>query len=166
MTKNAKAVLIAVILAVAILLVIAVFVVRDLRLRSSKTVTCPDGTTHPTIDMRDFTTQYWAYSAKLEASVEDKGKISAEVDPQVISQVSEGLQQAKAFRQYVVAGYNSCAITPAQYAQLGSQFYALDSVAQQIEALLSKASLTQAEKTSLADFVNQYRDLVKKLKLQ
>jgi hypothetical protein len=82
-TKNSKTVAIGAIVAI----VVVVFVARDLFLGRQKTVTCPDGS-YPTIDIRVFTTQYWAYSANLETSVADK------IDPRVLAQLSDALQAA------------------------------------------------------------------------
>lgn len=73
MTKNAKTVTMFAI--AAIVLVVLVFAGRDLWLCRQPVIHCSDGS-HPTVDMRDFTTQYWAYSAKLEVTVSDKAKIS------------------------------------------------------------------------------------------
>jgi hypothetical protein len=159
-TKNSKTVAIGAIVAVVVMVV--VFVARDLFLGRQKTVTCPDGS-HPAIDIRDFTTQYWAYSAKLEGSVADKTKVSAELDPRVLAQLSDALQAAREFRKYVVAGYNSCAITPPQYEQLGTRFNALDGLAREINTLISNPSLSQDEKTKLAGLISQYSDLVRQL---
>jgi hypothetical protein len=113
--------------------------------------------------MRDFTTQYWAYSARLEASVADKAKVSTQLDPKTLGEVSQGLQEAREFRKYIVAGYNSCAITQAQYARFGSQFHALDGLAQEIDSLISKPSLAPEEKLKLAGLISQYGDLTRKL---
>jgi hypothetical protein len=159
-TKNSKTVAIVAIAAVVVLGF--GLVARDLFLGHQKTVSCPDGP-HPTIDIRDFTTQYWAYSAKLEASVADKTKVSAELDPRVLAQISDALQAAREFRKYLVAGYNSCAITPAQYAQFGTRFNALDELAREINTLISNPSLSQDEKGKLAGLISQYGDLVRQL---
>jgi hypothetical protein len=159
-TKHSKTV--AIIVIVAALFLVAIFVVRDLFLRPARIVNCADGS-HPAIDMREFATQYWAYSAKLEASVADKAKVSTEFDPKVLEQASEGLLEAREFRKYLVAGYNSCAITRGQYSQFGTRFHALDSLAQGINELLSKPSLSQEEKTRLAALVGQYGDLARRL---
>ena len=104
-----------------------------------------------------------AYSAKLEASIADKVKVSADLDPKVLSQVSQALQEAREFRKYVVAGYDSCAITQAQYVQFGTRFQALDSLAQEINSLISKPSLSQEEKTRVTVLISQYGDLAHKL---
>jgi hypothetical protein len=158
--KNSKTVAISAI--AAGLVVILAFVTRDLWLRRQPSVHCSDGP-HPTIDIRDFTTQYWAYSAKLEVSVADKAKVSAELDPKVLAQVSEALQQAREFRKYVVAGYNSCGITQTQFAQFGARFQALDSIAREIESLLSKSPLSSDESTKLTGLISQYGDLARQL---
>ena len=163
MTKNAKTVTTFAI--GAFVVVIFVFVARDLWLRGQPIVHCSEGS-HPAIDMRDFTTQYWAYSAKLEVTVADKAKVSTQLDPKILTQVSQELQETREFRRYLITGYNSCAITAAQYASLGSKFHALDSLAQEMDSLLSKSSLSQEEKAELVGLVSQYGDLAKQLGTQ
>jgi hypothetical protein len=158
-TKSSKTV--AIVAIGAAVLVTGVFVARDLLLRRS-IVRCPDAS-HPTIDLRDFTTRYWTYSVKLEASVADKAKVSTELDPKTLEQVSDALQEAREFRKYVVAGYNSCAITQAQYGQLETRFRALDALAREINSLLSKPALSQEESTKVAGLIGQYGDLAKQL---
>lgn len=158
MTKSSKTVAIVVI--GAAVLVTGVLVARDFLLRRPSMVYCPDGS-HPSIDLRDFTTQYWTYSVKLEASVADRAKVSTELDPKTLEHVSEALQETREFRKYVVAGYNSCAITQAQYGQFDTRFRALDALAREINTLLSKPALTQEESTQLAGLIRQYGDLAK-----
>ena len=158
--KNSRTVAIAIL--VAVVIAIGVLVGRDLYLRSPRNITCVDGS-HPVIDMREFTTQYWVYSAKLEVSIGEKGKISTELDPKVLAQVSQGLQEANEFRKYIVAGYNSCAITQAQYRQVEPRFKVLDNLAQQIESLLSRNAISEQERTALAALVTQYGDLARQL---
>jgi len=146
----------------AAVVVTLIFVGRDLYLRRHPVVNCPDSS-HPTIDIRDFTTQHWAYSVKLEASIADKAKISTQLDPKVLTQMSEAFEEARELRKYVVAGYNNCAITQAQYAQFGPRFLALDKLAGEINTLLAKPSLSQEESTKLAGLIGQYGDLAKQL---
>jgi hypothetical protein len=157
-TKNAKTV--AVVAIGAVLALVLVFVARDVWLHTQPIVHCSDGS-HPTIDIRDFTTQYWAYSVKLEATVADKAKASTELDPKLLAQLSEAVQEANEFRKYVVAGYNSCAITPVQYAQLSERFRTLDSLAREIDSLVSRPSLSSGENKKLAGLISQYGDLAK-----
>jgi hypothetical protein len=146
----------------AALLVILVVVWRDVYLQRPETFDCDDGPRRK-IDVRDFTTQYSAYSVELEVSVGDKAKISAKLTPQQLQQISDALQSAREFRKSVVVGYDSCAINKAQYAQLLTRFQALDGLAREIDALAAKPSLAQEEKTKLAALIGQYGDLAGKL---
>jgi hypothetical protein len=159
-TKSSKTVATLGICAAA--LVACLLIARDFVLRRPSIVSCLDGS-HPAIDIRDFTTQYWTYSVKLEANVADKAKVSTELDPKTLEQVSEALQEGREFRKYVVAGYNSCAITQAQYGQFETRFRALDALAREINTLLSKPALPQQESTKLAVLIRQYGDLAKQL---
>ena len=113
--------------------------------------------------MREFATNYWVYSAKLEADLADKAKLSAELDPKMLMQVSERLQEAKEFRKYVVAGYNSCAITQEQYAQFGARFHTLDNLAEEIDGLLSKPSLSQEEEGEFSSLLSHYVEVATQL---
>jgi len=160
MTKNARTVSLAAI--TAVVLVVLVVIGRDALLGRHPVLDCGDGPRHA-IDIRDFTTQYSAYSVELEASIGDKGKVSTKLNPVQLQQVSEAAQNAREFRKYVVAGYNSCGITKAQYGQYGTRFQALDNLAREINELVSKTSLPQEETKKLADLIKQYGDLVRSL---
>lgn len=146
---------------VAAALAIAIFLTREL-LRRPRTVHCDDGPRR-TIDMRDFATKYSAYSIELEASVADKAKASAKFTPMQLQQISESLQSANEFRKYVVAGYNACAISKAQYAQYEPRFLTLDALARQINVFLSQPALEEFERAQLNSLVNQYVELCSKL---
>jgi hypothetical protein len=158
--KNAKAVSMAAL--VAVILIAIIFVSRDLWLRGQKSIDCGDGQ-RLSIDARDFTTKYSAYSLELEASVADKVKVSPKLNPVQLQQLSEAMQSARDFRQYVVAGYNSCAITKAQYSQFGARFQALDNLAREINDLAGRSSLSPDESARLAALIGQYGDLAHKL---
>jgi hypothetical protein len=158
--RNAKIVSIAAI--VAVILITTILVVRDMWLRHQKCFDCGDGQ-RCLIDVRDFTTKYSAYSLELEASVADKAKISTKLNPLQLQQLSEAMQSARDFRQYVVAGYNSCAVSKAQYNQFGARFQALDNLAREINALAGRSSLSPDESARLAALIGQYGDLAHKL---
>lgn len=116
MTKNAKTISFAAI--GAVVLIVGAYMAIDLYLPRPRRIDCGDGPT-ATIDIRDFVTQYSAYSVELEGSIAGKGKVSINLNPVQVTQISEALQSANEFRKYVVAGYNSCAITQAQYGEDG-----------------------------------------------
>ena len=150
MNKNAKVVSIAAIVALILFL------------RRHGCFDCGDRQ-RCTIDARDFTTKYSAYSLELEASVADKAKVSTRINPVQLQQLSEAMQSARDFRQFVVAGYNSCAVSKAQYGQYGARFQALDNLAREINGLTGKSSLSQDESARLASLISQYGELAHKL---
>jgi hypothetical protein len=160
MSSQSKVVVIAV-LAAAVLIVFA-YLGRDLYLKRPHPIKCDDGL-RQTIDLRSFTNDYWAYSMEFEAALTKEKKLTARLDPRQLQQLSESLQQAMEFRKYVVAGYNSCAISKKQYGEFGSRFYTLDAVSRQITALTQKTELTHEEQKRLATLVDKYANMVGEL---
>jgi hypothetical protein len=160
MTKNVKLFWLWAIGAAA--LIVLAIIARDIFLRRHGIVDCGDGPRR-TIDIRDFATQYSAYSLELEATVADKAKISTKLSPVQLQQLSESMQSANEFRKFVVAGFNSCAISKAQYAQFGTKFQALDNLARQIEEMVGRPTLSKSESASLTALTNQYGELVRKV---
>jgi hypothetical protein len=162
MTRNAKTVwVVAIVAAVVVLLTLAWFG-RDLIQGRAKTITCSDGPRR-TIDIRDFVTKHSAYSVELEADIANKAKFSGKVSPIQLQQISESVQSANEFRKYVVAGYDSCAITNAQYALYGARFQALDSLSRQINDLTAKSELSSDEEAQISNLIQQYGELAGKL---
>ena len=115
------------------------------------------------IDARDFATHYSGYLLELEADIEGKGKISAKFTPVQLQQLSEATQNANEFRKYVVEGYNSCAITKADYGRFGAKSQALDGLAREITDLAEQRSVSAAQRTRLDTLIRQYGDLARKL---
>ena len=160
MSKNLKVVSIAAI--IALVLLAGLWLARDLFLGSSAEIRCDDGIRH-TIDLRKFTTQYWAYAVEVEASVRDVTKIAGKLQPQQLQELSTAQQQANEFRKFVVAGFNSCAISKAQFSDHGARFQALDAVAQQIDGLLGRPTLDEAARKSLDGLVTRYTTMAQQL---
>jgi hypothetical protein len=158
-SKNSKTIWLACI--GAVVLVTIVWVGRDLFLTRSGNLECDDGP-RKTIDIRDFITQYSAYSVELEAAVDDK-KLSAKFDPVQLQQLSESLEHANGFRKFLVAGYNACAVSKKQYTEYGATFQAMDSLSRQINTTSAKPELNPQEKTELANLLNQYVKLSQQL---
>ncbi len=159
MSKNSKTIWLACIGAVVLLAII--WVGRGLFLSTSRDLECDDGP-RKTIDIRDFVTQYSAYSVEFEATVNDK-KLSAKLNPVQLQQLSESLQHANEFRKFLVAGYNACAVGKKQYTGYGATFQAMDSLSRQINATSAKPELNPQEKTELANLVKQYVNLSQQL---
>jgi len=158
-TKNTKVISLA---AIAAALIIVVLVVsRDMFLRRPQEFQCEDGPRR-TIDMRDFATRYSGYSVELEANVQDKAKVSTKVAPVQLQQLTEALQNTQEFRKFVVAGYNSCGITKAQYSEYGARFQALDALAREINQLTASPSLSAEQSKNLTTLIAQFAELAQK----
>ncbi len=160
MDSNTRTVVLVVL---GVVLVVALgFFGRDFFLSRSGPIDCGNGVRHP-IDIRDFTTQYWAYSGEFEASIADKGKLSGKLDPHQLQAVSDASQQMNEFRKYVVAGFNSCAITKQQYSELGSRFQQLDNVSRRIDGLAGSPNPADSDKAQLGKLVDEYVALSQQL---
>ncbi len=151
MNKNTRITVIVAIAAVPLIAV--VWLGQDLFLKRGETIDCGKGDIRRSIDLRDFTTRYWVYSVVLEASLADRSKLAAKLEPRQLQQLSEAMQQGREFRQFVVAGYNACAIGKAHYADFGAKFQALDGLAQQIDNIAGQEAPNKAR---LAELVRQY----------
>jgi hypothetical protein len=123
---------------------------------------CADGP-HGHIDLRDFVEHYSQWSVTFEAEAQGKGKISATLDPKQAQQLSEAVQQAGEFRKFVVAGFNACAITSAQYAHFGALFQDLDSLERQIGQLTGKPTNPEAS-GQIQELVAEVIDVSKNLR--
>ncbi len=161
-TAKSKSARLAVTVVAGIVVLATLLVVWDLWNRRQRCFDCGDGQ-RCTIDVRQFATQYSAYSLQLEASLNDKAKVSIKLDPVQQEKLSEAMQSANEFRKYVVAGFNSCAITKAQYAQFGARFQALDSLAREINGLAAQPSRSADDNTRLTNLISEYSDLAHKL---
>ena len=159
MSKNSKTIWLVSIIAMFLLVIL--WVGRGLYLSKSRDIECDDGR-RKTIDIRDFITQYSAYSVELEGAVSDK-KLTAKLNPVQLQQLSESLQHANEFRKFLVAGYNACAVSKKQYSDYGATFQAMDSLSRQINTALSKPELNAQERTDLANLVKQYVNLSQQL---
>lgn len=159
MTNNVKAISLAGI--AAVMAIVLIMVGRDMYNPWQHEFNCEDGPRR-TIDIRDFATRYSAYSLDLEATVKDKAKVGAKVAPVQLQQLSEAVQNSQEFRKYVVAGYNSCAITKTQYGDYGTRFQALDGLAREINQLAGSPSLSPEQSKNLATLIGQYAELAGK----
>lgn len=138
----------AAVVAVVLLLVLAFLAYVVFKARG-EAIDCGNGDSRRAIDLRDFTTRYWAYSVEFEAAIKDRAKLAAKLQPTQLQQLSEAMQQGREFRQFVVAGYNACAISKKQYADFGATFQALDGLARRIDQ-------SAGHEAQLAELVRQY----------
>jgi hypothetical protein len=139
----------------ALVIVAALFLGRDLLLRQGSAIQCPDGPRR-TIDIRAFEVTYSSYSVAFEAKITDRGELSGKVDPVQLMALSDAAQQAAEFRKLLVAGYNSCAISSAQFSTAGARFQVLDGLAREIDRMSKRPGLSQDERTRLASLAEEY----------
>jgi hypothetical protein len=157
---NTRVVVVA--MAALVLILVAAGVFWDLWNRRQRPIDCGDGQRYA-IDARQFDTRYFTYSLELEASVKGSDKILVKLDPVQLQKLSEGMESANEFRKYVVAGFNSCAVTKVEYGQWGARFQALDNLAREINELATKPSRSTQESATLTTLVNEFADQARKL---
>ena len=90
---------------------------------AQQTITCPDKSQRITIDLKQLQIQYNASS--FAGTLASLGALSGHltVEQKVLQQASAATQQWNEFLKGLVAGYNSCAITDQQYADLLKRIY-------------------------------------------
>ncbi len=145
-----------------VVFVIMLWFSRDAWIRHQRSDDCGDGPRYM-IDTRQFETQYSAYSLQLEASLQGKGKTSLKLDPVQQEKLSEGIQSANEFRKFIVAGFNSCAVSKTQYASFGARLQALDGLARQINGLASQVNRSAEDNGQLKALVDEYAALAHEL---
>lgn len=150
MNSNTKSV--ALLIVGAALIAILAFIFKD---NLAPAVQCNDGMRKP-INIDSFTTKYWAYAAEFEANIAEKGKLFGKLDPMQRQTMSAASQQANKFRKFVVAGFNSCAITKLQYGEFGSRFQQLDKLSRQIDTLAAVPNPAESDKAGLSRLIDEY----------
>jgi hypothetical protein len=108
----------------ALLITIAILIFNFLQGHGS--VFCPDGTTHPRIDPRDFQTQYSAYTISLEAKLDQHTTLSGQLGEQQLQRMSDAIQAARLHMLAVADGYNACAINPQQFNEARDRYQRME----------------------------------------
>lgn len=151
MTKNTRIVSVAGIFAAVVIVLVLIYVHQ----RAPKTIQCDDGP-RLTINVDDFNNKYWAYSYQFEVNLIDRLKVSAKIQPVQLQKLSEALQQTAEFRKYLVAGYNSCALPKHRFEEYGIRFQTLDEISRELDPLLSREKLSDAEAEQLRKLIAEY----------
>jgi hypothetical protein len=141
----------------AALAITVLLITLDYRKSTGRSIQCGDGT-RPVIDIRDFTVEYSAHSAALGANI-GKYALTASVQPVQLQILSQATQQQIEFEKNLIAAYNACAITKEQYASSTNRLFRLNAIARQIDDLLAKPSLAEAEKAALQTFTSEFVDV-------
>jgi len=138
------------------------FVVSNLLQTQGGTIECEDGVRHR-MDMRNFANEFWVYSTTLEVTLGENQLIKVNLDPKVIQQLSESMQQAKEFRKWLAASFNACGITKKQNQSYGIKYHTLDNLSNQINDLLNRDKLSEVEGGNLDRLIQEYLNISRNL---
>jgi hypothetical protein len=120
-----------------------------------RSINCDDGE-RQTIDYRDFQINYSGNKISLEIEVMDKLKLRPEIDPQVLQMAYESTQNWDQFLKGLVVGYNSCAISKADYAVILQRYKIVEETSKNLSQLLRKSPLTQQDMETAKRLIQQY----------
>ena len=119
-----------------------------LAVHASRRVECADGARW-TIDLSYFHSPNWAYRGSLELKDRDRG-LKVGLDPVVLATLSESAQMARDARLFLVASYNSCALSKADYARLSARNDELAGLERMIDRHLRVPASHPADAAELA----------------
>jgi len=153
MDRNQKAVFLGGLLTV-ILLVLSGYIF--VYFRSTSVVHCPDGTTHPKMDAAGFATEYTGYSVAVQAKLNEKGELTAELGIQKLQEMSEAIQQARLHMQSLADGYNACAVDPSEFNDARNRYQRMEDIARQINEISSHTPLKKEDGPLLKQLIDEY----------
>jgi hypothetical protein len=158
--KNTQVILVTAIVAICFLATVWIFRPRQTQVLPEER--CSDGPRR-LINDTQFATKYWAYSLKVEGTISEKSKASMEIDPKQLQKLSEAMQQANEFRKWLVASYNACAISQAQYATYEMRYQGLDQAARIINETLRSGNSSPNNQARVSAAIRQYTELANSL---
>jgi hypothetical protein len=130
----------------------------NLAVHASRRIECADGTRR-TIDLADFRSPDWAYRGAIELKSRDR-ELSARLDPVLLSTLSESAQKARDWRLFLVASYNSCAVSKADYLRLSGRNEELATLERAIDERLRAAASRPADAAELEQLIDHYHQVV------
>ncbi len=143
------------IIVVSIALVAVVCLSLDYWKNRPRIIHCDDGE-RQTIDYRDLQINYSGNKISLEIEVMDKLKLRPEIDPQVLQMAYESTQNWDQFLKGLVVGYNSCAISKADYAVILQRYKLMEETSKNLSQLLRKSLLTEGDVETAKRLIQQY----------
>ncbi len=120
-----------------------------------RTIHCEDGD-RQTVDFRDLQMKYSGNKISLEVEVMNRLKLRPEIDSKVLQRAYESTQNWDQFLKGLVAGYNSCAISKADYAKILQRYQAVEAISKNLSQLLQKSPLTQQDGEMAKRLIEQY----------
>jgi hypothetical protein len=106
-----------------------------------RTIHCEDGE-RQTIDFRDLQLNYSGNKIFLEVEVINKLKLRPEIDPEVLQTAYESSQNWDQFLKGLVASFNSCAISKADYAKILQRYQAVEAISKNLSQLKAGLKVT------------------------
>lgn len=146
---------IVVIIVVSFALLVVVYLSLDYWKNRPRTIHCDDGE-RQTIDYRDLQIKYSGNKISFEVEVMDKLKLLPEIDPEVLQTAYESTQNWDQFLKGLVVGYNSCAISKADYAVILQGYKIMEEVSKNLSQLLRKSPLTRQDVETARRLIQQY----------
>lgn len=145
-------------------LIVLVYLVMDFWKHRPRTIQCSDGE-RQTTDYRDLQLEYSSKKISLiEIELMDELKVRLlELDPKVLQRAFESTQGWDQFLKGLVTGYNSCAVSKADYALILQRYKAMEDIATNLSKLLQRKTLTGQELESAKQLINQYHALSRNL---
>jgi len=131
------------------------YVILDYWKGRSRIIHCDDGERR-TIDYRDFQLRYSANKISLQVEILNKLKVRSEIDPKVLQTAYESTQHLDQFLKGVVIGYNSCAISKADYVEILQRYQTVEAISKNLSQLLQKTPLTPQDGETAKRLIEQY----------
>lgn len=143
------------IIVVSITLVVVVYLSLDYWKSRPRMIHCDDGE-RQTIDYRDLQIKYSGNKISLEVELIDKLKMRPEINPKVLQTAYESTQNWDQFLKGLVVGYNSCAISKADYAVILQRYKIMEETSKNLSQLLRKSPLTQQDMETARRLIQRY----------
>lgn len=135
--------------------------VWNLAVHASRRIECADGARR-TIDLADFRSPDWAYRGAIELKSRDRA-LSARLDPVLLATLSESAQKARDWRLFLVASYNSCAVSKADYLRLVGRHEEISTLERAIDERLRATASHPADTAELERLIDRYHQVTSSL---
>jgi hypothetical protein len=150
-------------LIVASVVLLSVFyLILDYWKHRTRTVQCDDGE-RQTIDFKELQIEYSSKKISLDIEVMKKLRMRPEIDPKVLQIAFESTQNWDQFLKGLIVGYNSCAVSKADYALMLQRYKGMEDILKSLSQLLKKNSLTKEDAEAATQLIKQYSSLSREL---
>jgi hypothetical protein len=127
-----------------------------------RTIHCDDGQ-RETVDYRDLQLKYSSYNISLNVEVMNKLKVRPEIGSKLLQTAYESTQGWDQFLKGLVAGFNSCAISKADYNLALQRYKAMEDISKNLSQRLQKNTLSKQDVEIIRLLIEQYSFISKEL---